>query len=369
MVEAVSLPNTYETMYRQATALVSQGQHDAAIGILQRIVRRISSLSRATLTQQENLARFGLAASQQLSALLSAGGRYEEAIAVIRGMAKLSPEEEDALERQAALVKTEEGRLDEARAELTALAERFPHDPAHWLALARVEISSGGHAEAEQALERAAEAAGGDADRASVQYMRFVLHAARSSVPEALAAWTELASLDADGALHLASRLYDLLLRTGELTVLRRYLDADSAPLRREYYRGLLANRAGDFTGGRHHWEGLLATNPLEQRLGQLQWAEAALRLGKTDEALALVATGTGETRSARGMLLLAIGLARKKQVIRAAEVLVNGTRILRSGTPRRERYSSEDWDLLTSLVDGRGDWEQLKTYFDAVAA
>jgi tetratricopeptide (TPR) repeat protein len=345
-------------------ALARRGQHEDAINLLQRAVRRITSLSPSTLQQQESLASFAFLAGQQLANILSSAGRYEEAIETILGLAKLAPEEEDALERQAALVKAQDGRLDEAHAELAALAERYPDDPQHWMALARVEFSLGRYAEAESAILRSAEVGGSEDHQAVAHYSLFLLRVEQNQVQAAITEWEAFAALSPEGAADYASAFYDLLLRAGETSMLRRYLDADAAVARREYYRGLVANRAGDFAEGRRHWEAALEADPLKAEVGQLQWAEAALRLGKTGEALALLVSGADELRSARGLLLLAIAMVRTGQVSMAAPALRTGANMLRSGAPRRERYTVADWELFTSLVDKRELWDEFRQFF-----
>ncbi|MGQ9552907.1 MAG: tetratricopeptide repeat protein [Anaerolineae bacterium] len=369
MAEAMSLPSTYEAMYQRATYLASQGNLVAAAGLLRRIVNRLSSLSDETLSRQHGLALFGLQVGRQLATILSATGSYDESVAVLRDLVRFGPEEDDALARHMAVVRLAQGQLDEARQIMLPLTERFTYDPGHWLVLGQIEFSDAHYPEAEAAFKRAIEVTANQEDAGTIWYYLFQLHAEQGQVDQALAAWERTASLDQELADSLARELYSFLLRQGEVTKLRRYLDNDASPLRVEFYRGLLLQREGNFGEGRRHWERLLEMDPTESPYGLLEFAEAALRLSDIRKATVVLLAGSEEVQSPHGFLLLAIAAAKAGRLDEAKRLLQTGTLGLAAHTPRRSHYSRADWEMLTSLVDNRTFWAELQPFFAVAEA
>ena len=369
MAEAMFLPSTYETMYQRAIYLANRGDSTAAAGILRRIVNRLSSLSDKALSQQQGLAFLGLQAGRQLAAILSAIGEYDESAAVLKSLVRFVPEEDDSLARHVALVRLAQGQVDEARQIMLPLVERFAYDPGHWLVLGQIEFSDGHYPEAEAAFQRAIEVTADQEDAGTIWYHLFQLHAEQGQVEQALAAWDKMASLDPELANSQARELYSFLLKQGEITKLRRYLDNDTSLMRVEFYRGLLFQREGDFSEGRRRWERLLESHPTESPYGLLEAAEAALRLGDTRKATTALLVGTEEARSPRGFLLLAIIAAKSGRPEEAKRLLRAGTLVLAAQTPRRSHYPQADWEMLTSLVDNRAFWAELRPFFSVAEA
>ena len=364
MAEALSLPNTYEAMYQRAMLLANQGNATAALGLLQRIMSRLSSLSSETLSRQRGLASFGLRVGRQLAGMLASTGSYDESATTLSSLIRFGPEEEDALERHIALIRLAQGRLDEAREAMLSLTESFSYDPVHWLVLGQIEFSGSRYGEAEIAFKRAIEVCSDSKDAGAVWYHLFCLYAEQGQVEPALGAWGTMASLEEELATGLARELYSFLLGQNEVTRLRRYLDSDTSPLRVEFYRGLLAQRDGEFAEGRRRWERLLETDPSKSSLGILEFAEAALRTGDTSKAIDVLLAGEGEARSPRGILLLAIAAAKSGGLEDAKSLLRGGTLALAARVPRRSLYTQADWEMLTSLVDSRQAWAELKPFF-----
>ena len=362
--EATSLPNTYESMYRRALLHSRRGEPEAAIETMQRILRRLSSLSSATLERHPELSRLAVTTALAAQRLLRSLGRYDEAVAAMEALQKCGLAAGDALERVAAQIRLQKGELEEAHQALCSLTERFPYDPAHWQALGQAEAAHGRYQEARQAFVKALEVAPGDADRAPIWRDLLRLFAAEGETQEALQAWEELASLDQDLASGWAGTIYRLLFRSGEFSQLRQRLAKDPELPRVEFYRALLDYQEGDFAGGRRRWEKVVQMNPFEYQGSHLEWAEAALRTGAPTRAILMLTASDSPRDASRRLLLLGIATAMGGEANAAKRFLETGVRGLAAEVPRRTLYSQEDRELLTSLVDDRSAWDVLRPFF-----
>ncbi len=359
-----SLDNTYESMYARTRELLEAGRAEPALDLLRRIVKRLSSLSDETLRSRDDLSQMGLVAGLDLATLLSNTGRYDEAVASLDGLDRFSPEREEAIANFRARLRAQQGHLAQARDELAALAERFPQDPAHWVALAQVTFSMGDLDQAEDLYRRALELVSDDMGRADIHLDLFALEAQRGRKAEALAEWDQAMEADSNFALRNARDLYTYLLRIDDRTTLRRYLDQDVSRIRQEFYRGILARRAGDFSEGDKHWQRLTKESPLADSLGKVEWAETALRLGGLDAAISILMTDRARLASPHVALILATAMAQSGNVEAARDLLHTGIYRLQRRVPRRDSYGQEDWELLTSVVEKRALWSQFREFF-----
>ncbi len=364
-VDSVPLPSSYESIYQRAESLVRSGQPSAAIDLLDRMNRRLAKLSEETIRQNPPMAQLAFRAGSDLADLLTAEGRYDDSIAVIKGLTRYAPEMAPLVARRVAMSLAAKGDLEQAQSELVAQSEATPDAAIVWLGLAEVLTSRGLLDEADTALDRAESATTDAPLRAVIYHRRFVLLSSQGRTAEAAAAWDDIAEQDAGVAGYRAPQLYAYLLEAGERDLLRGYLRKDTSKIRAEYYRGLLDHAAGEFAAGTAKWEGVLKLNPFEDRLGVLEWAEAALRLGQTQEAMSLLVAASQDVSSPRSLLLLAIGAARGGQVEQVQRLIERGSRLLRSSVPRSERFSRADWELFTSLVDNRELWKAVSDHFD----
>jgi tetratricopeptide (TPR) repeat protein len=364
MADSAALPNTYESLFRDGMQMASEGDVDGAVATFHRIVGRLASLSDATLRQQDALARLGYTVTLQTAELLAAATRFEEAADELQHSLRFAPEEADTIEREVALVRARQGNLDQAHSALQSLVERFCEDAEHWVALALVSGAMGAAEAANAAIDRALAVAPDDQSRAHAHFQRFLIYADRDDVPGAVAAW--------DAALELLSaedieprELYALLLRTGQATRLRRYIDADPVTIRAEFYRGEIAWREGEYGAARRQWERVVAMDPMGQQAGRLEWMQAALRLGDDEKASAIIRVGPPELYSAHGLLLAAAVVARSSRSSQARELLSGGTARLGNRYPWKRQYRFDDWDLFTTLAPNRSGWASVKQYFD----
>jgi tetratricopeptide (TPR) repeat protein len=364
--ERTQLPGSYESLYQRAQNFFRAGDLDAGLEILQRILKRLGTLSEETLRRHDDMARFGLSVGLETAAILSSSGRHDESIQVLESLARFDPENADALERQVAVVLVAKGDLDAALAKASSLVERFPYDPIHWLTVAEVATSRQDYDEASAALDKALELSTEPSHQGLIYHRRFILERAQGHTEEALAAWDQMAQLRPELAQRTMRQLYTYLLDIGDLERLRRYLQKDTSSSRAEYYRGVIDNREGDFAAGTARWRKLLERSPMEDPVGALEWAEAALRMGRTEDALAVLMAAEAAIRSPHTNLLVAIGLVRNGDVEAARRVLSNGVQLLNTEIPRQDRYSRADWEMFVSLTDNREAQDALKEYFEA---
>ena len=96
-----------------------------------------------------------------------------------------------------------------------------------------------------------------------------------------------------------------------------------------------------------------------------IDWAEAALRLGDTQKAGAVISARPPDLRTPHGALIAAIVMARLGRMARARGFLTAGVAMLSGRFPWDARYAHADWDLFTTLVDRREAWATVKQYFD----
>lgn len=363
--DSVPLPSSYESIYQRAESLVRSGQPGAAIELLDRMNKRLAKLSAETIEHNPQMARLAFRAGSDLADLLMAEGRYDDSIAVIRGLTRFAPEVAPLVARRVAMSLAAKGDLEQAQSELAAQTEITPDEAIVWLGLAEVLISRGLYDEAAAALDRAESAVQEAPLRAVVHHRRFVLFSRQGKTAEASTAWDAIAEHDAAVANNRSPQLYAYLLESGERELLRAYLRKESSKIRTEYYRGLLDHSAGEFAASTAKWEAVLKLNPYEDRLGALEWAEAALRLGRTQDALSLLVAASQDGASPRSLLLMAIGAARGGRVEQVRQLIERGARLLRASVPRSERYTRADWELFTSLVDNRELWKAVSDRFD----
>lgn len=365
MAETAPLPSSYASLMRQAEELHAAGDTDGSLAILERLLRRVESLSDATLRRHPEMAGVGRIVTTRMAQMLQAHARYDEAIAVIRRTERFVPETADQVERIVALLLLAKGEIEEARAALTSLTERFPHDPDHWLALGQMEAVAGDYDAADAALQRALETLPEDETLGGYYLEAFRAYAHLGRLEQALVMWDLLAEEDADLAYLAAPELYRLLLRTGDLSDLRTQIDLDESSIRAGFYRGLLAQREGDHSAARRHWERILAESPLQSAAGRIEWLEAALRTGDLVSAVGLALQQPPDLETPEARLRLAIMAAMSGELESAAETIQEGAGLLGLEFPWRPAYSYQDWELFTSLVDNRELWNAVRPYFD----
>ncbi len=246
-VDSAPLPSSYESIYQRAESLVRSGQPGAAIDLLDRMIRRLAKLSDETIQKNPPMAQLAFRAGSNLADLLTAEGRYDDSIAVLRGLTRYAPEVSPLVVRRVAMSLAAKGDLEQAQAELAAQTELTPDEALLWLGLAEVLTARGLYDEAADVLDRAESRAQEAPLRAIVHHRRYVLFSRQSKTAEAAAAWDSIAEHDAGVANYRAPQLYSYLLESGERELLRGYLRRDISKIRTEYYRGLLDHSAGEF--------------------------------------------------------------------------------------------------------------------------
>jgi len=269
-----------------------------------------------------------------------------------------------AVEIGVAGIRAREGRLSEARGTLLATADEHAAQYAIWAFLAYVQAKMGDDASADASIAKAEAVASDPEAKLAVAMARFHIATWRGAVEQAVAAWDGALAAHSS-AVAAQSSLYAFLLQHGETTRLRRYVDADPVPARAGLMRGILAQRDGDYTEARRHWERVTELNPTQMVAGRLDWAEAAMRCGQMQKAAAVISSRPVEMQTSRVALLAAILAAAANRLTTARELLGSGADMLAETFPWERRYGFAEWDLFTSLVDNRQAWTALKGFFD----
>jgi tetratricopeptide (TPR) repeat protein len=368
MPDAPILPKSYEAMYVEAYECARRGDSEGAIAMLERILKRLSSLSPETLARAETAAELAFMVGRQLADLYSGTGRYDEAAALLPGLARFLPGREAELTRVVARVRLEEGDFEAALGIATELTGQYPHEAVNWNALGDIQFSRGDFDEAEKSYKRslAEEPTGFFAPDAWRRLFR--LYSEQGLVERADEAWDRMAALDSEAAAEFAGDLYSFLLEAGALSRLRQRLSASGPTPAAELYRGLLEEREGDRAQARRRWQRLISEDPTELAHGQVEWGEAAIRVGELDAAIAVLSMIRVDAPVVdRRLLLLAIAQALVGQIDLLAETLGMATRELTRSLPRRALFGRREWKLFTSLVADRRAREAAKPYFAVV--
>jgi len=359
------LPSSYESMFDRAHMLADSGDVNGAIALLERIHARLGRLSEATLRQNPPLQTLAYTVVMHLSELFAEQQRYDDAIRVTESWRGRLPTSAEDLEREVVVLLAAKGDLDEALARALSIAERRA-TARNLVLVAEVQAALKQFEQAAASLDRAESVATDQPEKAFMQYVRYTHLAAQDRLPEALKAWDRAVELH-PGLTHiLADELYTFLLESGAHEQLRRYLRKDASDMRAELYRGLLEYASGDYASARSHWEAVVKSAPEEEDVvGALAWGEAALRLGRYEEALDILLNVANLAADPHCLLLLSAAAFRAGRTQIARHALADGARVLRISSPRRERYSPSDWELFSSVVDNRDVWPSVIGYFD----
>lgn len=370
------LRDSYEGLQSRAQHAIQSGDAENAIGLYRRLVEKLNRLSDRVLARRPDLRDMHRQARLQLAYLLRMEGRYAEAIEVEEVLLETHPDEADIWRTDLAALRVAKGEVEAGLAELRALAERKPEEPAGWIILGTEARIEGRFAEAEAALERAlvaaTEGASGELSEdaqealAEIHYQRFHLYKGMGRLDDAVAAWEEALEREPDVG-DTVREVYTMLTEAGRYGQAMQYVDRDANALQAGFQRGLIDSLTGHMDEARREWRLVAGLNPDEYEYGHDCWVEAVLRLKDPEPALEWLQENLGRLGTPRLFVLSGIGWAMREDAELAGVLFQQAINMQRWGRPRKQKLDSADWHLLDSLVSDDEIKTPLKTYFAIV--
>jgi tetratricopeptide (TPR) repeat protein len=362
------LPDSYEGLHNRAQALVRRGQIEDSIAHYRRLTDRLGRLSDPILARRRDLRDLHRQARLEFAGLLTAEGRYAEALEVEQVLLRTDPDEAARWRRDLAVLRAAKGEVESGLAELRSLAEEDPDQPEGWMLLAQEARIAGRFAESQRALDRALAACQAeDADTlAEIHYQRFLLFKEMKRLDEALAAWEEAAHHDPELS-KTVREVYTMLTDVGRFTDAQRYVKKDDNALQAGFQQGLIASLTGRPIDAREAWQQVSALNPDDFEYGHDAWVEAVLRLRDPDPALEWLQGALPAVGTPRLLILSGIGWAMRQDGELAAVLFQQAINLLRRERPPKRKLDSADWRLLDSLIQDDALKTDLKPYFAIV--
>lgn len=367
------LPGSYEDLFFRGQALAQAGEAGQAIELFARLVERLGRLSESVFERREGLRNVQLRASLELTSLLQAEGRYEEALGVESRLLKTHPDRSPLWRRDLAVLRISGGAVEEGLRELRALADESPDDVWNWLVLANESRIEGRFAESRAAYAQALEAAGRvqEAERdpkilAEIHFGRFRLNDAAGQLDEALAEWERALELE-PSVKNTVHNVYQMLTTAGRYAEALEYVARDDNTLQAGFQQGVIAELTGDAEQATSKFRAVAALDPMLFEQGHECWAEAVLRLRDPVPVLERLRYLIGEHGSIRLLVLAGIAWAMHGDKDLAQGLFEQSISLLKRSRPAKQKLDSADWRLLATLVTDEGIKAALKPHFAVV--
>ena len=362
------LPGSYEELAVQAQQYLRNNDYDQAREIYERIYNRLSKMKAEVIERRPKLKQLKLTSLRMLGDLAGFQGEFDQAIAYYEAGLEVDPEESLIYRRAIAQARIDRGDVEAGLDELRALAVMNAGDPRPWIWLGLELWAHGDLNEAIENMARAATLTEAEAEpRAEAYTYLHDLYREANRLEEAEAAWQKAWRVMGQ-SMDDVSPLYQMYYEVGQLDKARQWLNKEKNPLRAGFYRGLFAQAEGDEKRARAAWQKTARLNPLERQEGHEAWAEAALQVNHPPQAIAnaLRDVNGREQLNIRGMILLAIALARTGQVRAAESALQSAIDVNQRARPRKDLLSADQWALFEELVADAETKTQLRHYFEA---
>jgi len=283
----VELPDSYDSLLKEATVWVLEGDLPRAIDNLLRVVYRLRRLRPETLERRPTLKQTLHRAWSSAVELLSWEERYDEAITLCKETADhLTPTEAD---RRIAALMLDQGDTEAAVACLEQLSGPSPNFDV-WMDLALAYARAERYQEAVQSYQRALGLAGSNEQATLANLGLFRVYVDMGDTACALEAWDMALVLDPDLD-GMASDVIRWLILSGEVDRAQRYLARETSPLRTAFLEGLIEWTAGRLDAARAKWRRVLAIESGDQDVERELWMEAALRLNEPQRAVEHIRT------------------------------------------------------------------------------
>lgn len=359
--------DSYEDIYARAEASLATRDYQTAGDNFHRLAARLSRLKPNVLERRPELRGLRILSLAKLADIHHIQGEFEQAIQLHQQLIEMAPESKDNWRRAMAFVQIDMGQAEAGLDELRAQAVAHPRDYKLWLAIGLECEALGRLDEAEENLQRAARGATDPDDKTDAYLALFDLYRAQQRVDEALAVWDQAWAAHGHAPGYVFP-LYQMMQEVGDLEQAYEYLKQEKNPLRKGFYRGLLALSEGKPDEATRHWEHTAEMDPLEFDEGHEAWAEAALRVDHPPQevisALGVIADSGNFTP--RGLILQAVAEARIGHTEHAENVLEVARTTGLQSRPRLERLPAAHWALFDELVADEEIKHQLRHFFEA---
>jgi len=341
----VLLSDSYEAIYDKAADLASQGRWDDALVEYRRILDRLSRLSRSTLNSHPDLIALVLRVVGDMNDLLGDLGRYDEAIELLRRMADVFPDGKSVWLAEAARCRIDKGEVEQALAELQALAQDDPAHPLIAFGVGEAYAALENYEEALVHFNRSIELATQPAVKADGYYAMVYVYMRLGQPDQVARAWDAAVALDPTIADSVSS-VYEFYLELIEPETARLFIEREQNPLRRGLYSGIADDMEDDRDSAKKQWRRVLRQKITAETEGIESWIEAGLRLGESGKVVdtVLPLLGKGARLDVNGVVMLAVAWALEGEVWAADRFLE---------TLRRDpHFTNKEGKLLADFAD-----------------
>lgn len=378
MTESPATPiikGSWEDLLLQAQQMAAR-QDDACIEIYRKLADRLSRLpATQRIAGEGRLQAVMRQAAIDLQYYLTYRDRYAEALAVnaqVRPL--LAAGEQRAFARHAAAIRMQAGEIDQALADLRALAEGeldpwgdalfAALDKRRWadadLAIAGAESYVNRTHKGNMASEEAKR------DQAFVAYLRARLAAGRQQGSEALAWWQHASALDPFYR-HNPQYLYTHLVDVGAYDEAQTLIRGDSeGPVRAAFWQGIIHHRTGKAAEAQAAWKRAIeAEIPQDGSVDYLELVLSRYYLGDHDGVgLASVLRAINEDPGFWGLFYLAgLGWAMRNDMT-AARSNLQLALVRRKSLAEGRKLSRTWWPFCAELLD-ENKQNEIREFFD----
>ena len=362
--------DSYEDIEIRARVHMNHGNYDEALATYRRLGQRLAALKPAVLERRPELARLQVLCLAQEATLLHWQGRLEEALELYRALLEKDAPNRGVWHQALGMVLIDLGQTEAGLDELRARAVASPGDALPWLSIAQECEALKRLDEAEENFQRAIRCASSPEAKNEVYLAVFDFYRAQGEVDKALEAW-EKAWQDRGNKPEYIFPVYQMMWENGDQERALEYLDKESNPLRKGFYRGWFASERQDAETAQTQWRRVAKMDPLKFDEGHDAWAEAALRTDVPPDQIvsSLQAVQQAGAMTMRGLVLLAIAEVRNGHLDQALSVLTTAQNIGLRARPRMERLAASAWDLVDGLVSDEAAKDRMRAFFESDTA
>lgn len=362
----MQLDDSYEGIYRQARELADLGEPELALDAYERIFNKLGKLSPETRARHQRLKELFVMASMEMVMLLEQMRDYDRILGLMERLLDIEPDGQFGWRHQRARCLIQRGEVDQALAELHALADEKPDNSLVHMTLGDGYLEKKAYTEAADHFRRAVESTD-ETENKRVKATGYIglsrAYALAGHPDEANEAWQAAIALDSS-LVYTISWLYRAHLGQGRTREARALMTHDDDAARRGYFSGMADYVEGNVDVAQRRWRKVFALEVDEESESLQYWAEAGLRLGQAVEVVAALGPLLADDAlNPREIMLLGVGLAMvgdKDQ----AETLFSAAR--QTLLPRGlDQLPEEFWELMNQLLEDEETKGELRHHFE----
>lgn len=363
---SVELADSYDAIFRKGVKDIAAGRLPSAIEGMRRIFNRLSRLKPETLERDAYAKDILLNAWYYLVESLRWERQLDQAMEVCEQM----------IERQPQLtipylvvpsIMVDQGRVEEGLSRLRQMAENESSVDA-WSALGAEYLFLKQYDQAESAFYTAMACAQDNQDSVEIQKSLMDMYKEMGRAQDAVDAWNMILVLDPDQSDN-SGQILRWLIDHGELGLAAEVLRQEADPIRHHFYRGLMDWVSGRPQQARQQWQWVCQKHPQDLPISWPvpEWIEAALRLGRAQDAFQMgrESMQQGVQFGVNEFLLMACACAMLGETLKMKSYLDS---VLTTFKQRRSSVShipAEKWNLVTDIISDKQILDTLWPYFE----